>query len=45
MDYLKNNSMDASSIMDGPKWEAFYKKQYPVWEKAMIELGYIKKKK
>lgn len=45
MDYLKNNSMGPSSIMDGQKWEAFYTKQYPVWEKAMIELGYIKKKK
>ena len=43
-DYLKNNSMGPSSIMDGEKWEAFYKKQYPVWEKAMIALGYIKKK-
>ncbi len=42
-DYLKNNSMGPESILSGEDWEAFLKKQYPVWERAMKELGYVKK--
>jgi tripartite-type tricarboxylate transporter receptor subunit TctC len=40
--YLKDNSMDEKSIQDGEKWEAFLKKEYPIWETAMKELGYVK---
>ena len=42
-DYLKNNYMGPESIQDGEKWEVFLSKQYPVWEKAMKDLGYVKK--
>jgi len=42
--YLKNNSMGPESIMDGEQWEAFLRKQYPIWEQAMKDLGFVKKK-
>ena len=41
-DYLKSNSMDNSSIQTGEQWDAFLKKEYPIWEQAMIDLGYKK---
>lgn len=43
-DYLKNNSMGPESIMDGEQWDAFLRKQYPIWEQAMKDLGFVKKK-
>ena len=42
-DYLRNNSMGPESIMTGEDWEAFLKKQYPIWKKAMEDLGFVKK--
>lgn len=43
--YLRDNSMGPESIQNGEDWHAFLNKKYPVWQKAMQELGYIKKKK
>jgi len=43
LSYLKENSMTEKSIQNGEQWEAFLKKQYPVWQQAMIDLGYVKK--
>jgi tripartite-type tricarboxylate transporter receptor subunit TctC len=42
-DYLKNNYMGPESVLAGEEWEAFLKKKWPVWQKAMKELGYVKK--
>jgi putative tricarboxylic transport membrane protein len=42
-DYLKNNAMGPESIMEGEKFHAYILKEYPIWEKAMNELGLVKK--
>lgn len=42
-DYLRNNGMEPPSVMNAADWGDFLKKKYPVWERAMAELGYIKK--
>ncbi len=43
--YLRDNSMGPESILSGEDWQKFLDKKYPIWQNAMKELGYIKKKK
>ncbi len=42
-DYLKNNSMGPESIMNSAEFNVFIQKEYPIWEQAMKELGFVKK--
>lgn len=41
-DYLRNNGMEPKSVMDAKAWGEFLQMKYPVWQKAMAELGFLK---
>lgn len=42
-DYLRNNSMGPESILPGEEWDRFLDTKWPIWVRAMKELGMTKK--
>ncbi len=42
-DYLRNNGMAPASVLTAADWGDFLNKKHPVWQKAMAELGFVKK--